>query len=541
MSMPDKTIDPESEDWALSPSIWDGSPSSSPSSTQYAYNQDPMTPNPIDDAMDSGLGVPSDPISPATLNPPSPNPLPNSSLKPNTGSTREQRLTKLMENAINALNDEGESFASWMAFIFDHRRGAETKDLRCTHFWKYREHVTSLLNTKEIQTEASQVTSSKVLQSSKLDIGPEYLENFKIQNIRDELQAHCSVSIQMFLALAGVDASITTLAAAPVSARNVVMYSMVALLREYNQLNNLIQVVFALFMYAAGLHRQAFAVLCHVRLLKKTPTTEESGQATKPKKETPIGPLKALANGCMARLERLAQEGILNYIFDNINLVKKISEQVLGCIDSQMNGTCATAFEVTGATPEALDQQAAMDSLLAARPLNIGDILLTSEEQALHNDLMIHNILRIVVQHGGNHFGCYREILEETQPATKHLIDVHQSRFYSLPAMEVDESKVDGVIDVMDTINSKLKIGTTSAQYQGTVHFVGGDRKSVGNLRAAKHSRAGNDDPAFSFQNLIPLIGLFHMLMAAIIGFLTIHFGNPTSNVDNPSSLSYHN
>lgn len=117
-------------------------------------------------------------------------------------------------------------------------------ELRREHFWKHPSDVHTLLEhwvhshqyvpgrdlvlewvrsrvAKEMRGEADRVTSSKLIQSSQINIGPDYLENFRIQDLRDVLQAHCGVSIQMFLAMAGVDLSVTTLGGAPASARNV--------------------------------------------------------------------------------------------------------------------------------------------------------------------------------------------------------------------------------------------------------------------------------------------------------------------------------
>lgn len=136
---------------------------------------------------------------------------------------------------------------------------------------------------------------------------------------------------------------------------------MASVLRENNRLNNLIQIVFSLYLYACGLQRQAFSVLSHIGLLvsythlvaglgvsgqhRKKRRTNTSGQeepsAERPeqpvgaKKEPPIGPLKSLANGCMERLRRLASDTSdveLGFIFDNVNLVRKVAEQVLGRI-----------------------------------------------------------------------------------------------------------------------------------------------------------------------------------------------------------------
>lgn len=206
-----------------------------------------------------------------------------------------------------------------------------------------------------------------------------------------------------------------------------------------------------------------------------------------------------------------------------------------------MNGTCATVFKIYGATPESLDQAAAFNAFLTSPPLDRNDVLLSPSEQTLHRKLMVHNILRIIIQNGGAFFTQYKPLLESTQPATSHLLEVHKSSFYSMPAMEIEESSVDGVIDVMTEMYSILKIDTTTEKFRNTIHFVGGDQKSISHLRSAKGSRAGNDDIAHSFGNSVPLIGLFHTLMAAITGFLVVHLGNTSANVHNPSSLSYHN
>lgn len=150
----------------------------------------------------------------------------------------------LLDNVAQQLKQEDYSFAQWLALIFDDKCGREMKDLRRKHFWQHPSDVTTLLKNwsssrqtasgrnlvcnwardyvaKEMFDEAKDITSSRVLQSSTLDMGPEYLEDFKIKDIQESIQRHCSTSIRMLLSIAGVDPSITTLSAAPESARNV--------------------------------------------------------------------------------------------------------------------------------------------------------------------------------------------------------------------------------------------------------------------------------------------------------------------------------
>ncbi|CUA70963.1 Protein furry homolog [Homo sapiens] [Rhizoctonia solani] len=547
--------------------IWDSTPPCSRAPSEHP--SPPKTPCSTPDRVLSPLSTPLynldlsnvAPLSSLPANPSHQSPSLDSATK--EASRKDDRLVQIFAGLIAQLQAEDCSFAAWLSFLFHHERRGFAKSLRRTSFWEHPDDVQKLLDSwthsrqtasgrvlvknwakqliaKELQAESKRITSKKVLQSSSREIGPEYLETFRIQTIREDIQEHCSVSIQMLLAIAGVDLSQTTLESAPVSARNVTMYCMASMLREVSRLNNLLQVVFSLYIYTLLVSGMGVS-----SRRKSKKQSNDTGEATsiKPKDPT-IGPLKALSNGCLKRLRRLASPAsgkYLGFIFDNINLVRKVAEQVLGRIDTQLNGTCAMVYELWGATKEALNESAAMDSFLSARPLKPQDIVLSPSERSFYRQLMIHHILRSIVEHGGEHFTRYQSLLEATQPSTEHKIDLHQTRVYSTPAMQIDESSADGVIDVMTEIFRILEVDRTTSEFQNTMHLVGGDGKSVGHLRTAKESRAGNDDKAYSFSNLIPLIGLFHALMAAITGFLVIHFGDPLANKSNPSSLSYHN
>jgi hypothetical protein len=206
-----------------------------------------------------------------------------------------------------------------------------------------------------------------------------------------------------------------------------------------------------------------------------------------------------------------------------------------------MNGTCATAFELHGALKEGLDQQKAHNAFLAAPPLELRDVLLSQTERALHRRLMVHTILHMVIQHGGESFAHYLPLLEASQPATDYLITLHQTRTYPLPAMEIDEASIDGAIEVMNELYAAVGIDMTTETFKKNVQFVGGDLKSVTNLRGGKDSRAGHDNTQYSFSNVTFIIGLFHTLMAAMTGFLLLHFGKPTAGIHNPGSLHFHN
>lgn len=164
-----------------------------------------------------------------------------------TGSAnRDQRLLDIFQYVVDQLKPESITFAGWLAFLFEPDQAKLGKDLRRKHFWRDPDSAKKLLNNwthsrqtasgrtlvinwaknyvvSEIRKEARHVTKSGVLRSvtETQKIGPEYLEQFRIEEIREELQNRCSTSVHILLSIAGVDPLIVTLGSAPSAARNV--------------------------------------------------------------------------------------------------------------------------------------------------------------------------------------------------------------------------------------------------------------------------------------------------------------------------------
>lgn len=100
-------------------------------------------------------------------------------------------------------------------------------------------------------------------------------------------------------------------------------------------------------MYAAGLQRQAFEILAHLGLLVSYSLlvsglgtratwrrrTRKKSSNSGPTKEPTAGPLKKLSDGCIQEIKNLVAQGRpIGFVFDNINLVLKVAESVLGKI-----------------------------------------------------------------------------------------------------------------------------------------------------------------------------------------------------------------
>ncbi|KAG8707482.1 hypothetical protein FRC09_001793 [Ceratobasidium sp. 395] len=492
----------------------------------------------------------------------------------------QQHLLSLFEDVVTQLDDNGLTFADWLILIFEPKRKGPARDSCSKSFWQHEEQVRNLLNSwvhthqtklgrdtvstwatdyvaSRMRSESREITSKKVLLSSDKAIGPSFLKGFKISEIKENIQSLCPTSVKVLLSMAGVDAS-KKLAEAPKTAQNLVFMCILLILRQFCQRNNLVQIFLSFFMYTSGIQRQGFEVLGHFGMLVSYSLFVKGiavlqrrlkrGLGTKPNapaRQTPSsGPLKTLEVECIKEIKQLVEKGTpVGFVFDNIDIAVNVAEPVVGKHSTLVHGTCATLFELYGVTSnsEALNQATAHAAFLSAGPLEPMDIILSSEERLLHRQLMVHTIIRLIISHGGQKFARYLPILEATQPQTEQRIPLHQSQTYPLPAMDINESSIDGTIDVMNALYAAVGINTSDKTFQDRVQFMAGDHKSVSNGRKAKESRAGHEGPETSFINLTLIVGLFHLLMTAVTGLLILHFGKSTAGIHNPGSLYYHN
>ncbi|KAG8704040.1 hypothetical protein FRC08_002484 [Ceratobasidium sp. 394] len=253
------------------------------------------------------------------------------------------------------------------------------------------------------------------------------------------------------------------------------------------------------------------------------------------------GAIKMLANGCRKLTKQRWKQHHHGIIFDNFNFVSKAAQQTLGHTDSQENGTCATIFELHNVTPGALDHSAARATFARAGPLRKDHILHNEAERKTHRKLIVHAILRIIIKYGGEEFKQYWPLLDESQPMVSPIIDVHTSNFHLLPAMDIDESSISGVIAVFEAIFKELEIDIDAKEFIQEVILVAGDLKSGLNLNGAQDTRIGQEELKHSLGNLEHVLGLFHTKMAAIVSVLSTHLGSPTAGQDAPGSLFFHN
>ncbi|KZP29949.1 hypothetical protein FIBSPDRAFT_985501 [Athelia psychrophila] len=325
------------------------------------------------------------------------------------------------------------------------------------------------------------------------------------------------------------------------------------LLGEFSQKNNLLGQVMGLYMYASGAQKQVITVLSHLGLTesyssitrkpRQAEDTEELEVPTMPSlKPWDAGTLRVLSN-CMRGIARsVAATGLFGTVYDNINMVFRTAEQVIGRTDSQENGTCATIWPLWNLKLEDMkvsDLQKAFD---IAPPLTLDQILLNPAETLQFDQCLLHCILRILVTHGGEKFKKFGDDLKASQPQTEYVIGLHKTDLHPLPGMNIDESTIVGNAEVVTAILTELGLldGKGEMNFE-TLKIFAGDQLSIARLRALLNIRAGHEGKLGGYGWGLWMPGLFHAKIADMHGFFVTHWGKPNAGTRNPGSLSFHN
>ncbi|KAH9901536.1 hypothetical protein C8Q73DRAFT_635931 [Cubamyces lactineus] len=401
-----------------------------------------------------------------------------------------------------------------------------------------------------VHTEGDSATQSKILRTSAMNIDTTFSRDFSLANLHTRLLALCPTMMSI------LEAFSTT-------AKQTREMSDISRKRKDNvprsQANSYTRHVLGLYAYASGAQRQVISVLSHLGLTVSYPTLvgrgkpnmsntsvaragsaeESTRRKTTKESAAAVGLLKRLSDACRRRSRDAALTRLLAYVYDNINMMFKVAEQVLGRKDSQQNGTCATAFKLFEASPEDMKTADLLGSFVDAPSLSLDDIILTRDENDALTARLTHTILRIIVNYGGDKFARFRTDVVSSTPATLDKIPVHETEIFPLPAMHIDESSTTGNADVLSEIFSEVGLDMDSTDFTSTIKITAGDQLSISRIRSLVANRTGHDSFGRSFLWAVCMPGLFHYKMAATHAVLESHFGS--SATYDPGSLAFHN
>ncbi|KAJ7803922.1 hypothetical protein B0H14DRAFT_3091919 [Mycena olivaceomarginata] len=415
---------------------------------------------------------------------------------------------------------------------------------------------------EQARAEAKEITKSKELHTAS-SVDGAYVDGFSMQKMYDFLWVHAKTAMKVLDAFATSARNARNNLPSRIAKRAlIIMSSVLTLLGEYSYknnflhriLDNFVQIVMAIYLYASGAQHQMISVLAHLgisesyqNLIKKPHflinrrshdvDPDDPLPATPPSTpviaNTPYIPPEPAALGAAISAIQFVRMGTLRQLsasYYNINMVFRAAEQVLGKTDSQENGTCATIWPLWKARLKDIKIKELNTAFDKAPPLSIKDILLCFQ----------HCILHIIVEHGGEKFQKFRAALDEALPVTPDKIDLHQTPLHPLPAWNINQATIIANEEVVEAVHEELNVKGLS-HWNWVVKFFCGDQLTITRLCSLLGICTGHEGGYSGFGWGVWMPGLFHGKIADMHGFFVTHWGVPHRGTRNPGSLFFHN
>ncbi|KIJ59407.1 hypothetical protein HYDPIDRAFT_162408 [Hydnomerulius pinastri MD-312] len=347
------------------------------------------------------------------------------------------------------------------------------------------------------------------------------------------------------------------------------------LLKECSQYNSLVPHVLGLYHYSSGASRQQISVWNRLGLsvgyttlagrhrkdklectegeesdnvdVSESHGTAENGdhstasQAAKPRRKERPGTLELLSQSMRKVARTIAADGLFLIVYDNINMMWKVAEQIVGRTDSQENGTCATLLPLFKVKPEDLSAEQLNAKLDSAPELSMDDILLSENNHAFFRECLVHTVMRVAVRFGGEKLRTLTPQVLASTPESSFKIELHKTEIHPLPAMNIDEASTTGNAEVLEAILKELKLDLSQEKFADTAIPIAGDQLSIARLCSVAAYRAGNEGGPGALRWAFFVPGLFHYKMAATHGIILNHLGLANRDLSNPASLHAHN
>ncbi|KAJ7456193.1 hypothetical protein FB451DRAFT_1512643 [Mycena latifolia] len=406
--------------------------------------------------------------------------------------------------------------------------------------------------SKTAFTEARTITQSGILSKAKNVINEQFFLDYSLGGLTRTVRALAPTVFKIFDAFSTTTRQLKKASAKFLEKKELMKgAAALTLLRGASQYNNYAQSVQGMYLAATGGQRQHFPVLGlfgfsigYTSIISSAARADADMEPTKPKKKRKRvrapGLFSRLRDACMDTSRSLAQSRLTGLVYDNLNLMNRIAEQVLGRKSAQENGTCATFFPLHKAKKEDLLTADLDASIMNAPHLTLDDIILNATDTEFLTKNMVHTILRIIILHGGEGFKKWEEDLDASQPVSADVIEVHKTPLHPLPAMDLDESSITGNVEVIEEIMRVLGFKTDDPDYK-YVQIIAGDQLTIARQRSILNVRLGHESGPNSWRHIVLMPGLFHAKIADCHGLLETHFGKPAAGARSPGSLGFHN
>ncbi|KAF8968229.1 hypothetical protein BDZ97DRAFT_1916079 [Flammula alnicola] len=484
---------------------------------------------------------------------------------------------KVFKDILGTLQQRGYSLAEFLHYVFNPST-LHIFDWRWRGFFRNKETVKEILNywvsgyndstntlmetwileqTEAIvRQESKAITDSGMLRKTTRVVDEDFFLGYSLASMTRQLREMAPRSFQLFDAFSTTRRQEREMKEKSRQRQELIKGSAIlSLLRSKSQNNNYAQAVLGTYLMATGAQRQHFHVfsslgtsMSYNSIISRstsgkdpaetkggqepaaskepaTPSKEpaesnggEQSATTKRKKQTP-GTLYLLSQACRRTAQTVAKSHLFMTVYDNVNMMIRIAEQIIGCKNAQENGTCATVIPLYSAALEDIKTEDLDEGIINAPPLRVENLQHTNTECDLMEEAL--------------------EELQKNQPKSSETIPIHKTALHPLPTMEIDENTINGNIAIIKEINSELGLNPESDEYVKYIKFIAGDQLTIARQRAITAIRLGYEVGLNTWKHFVLITGLFHAKIADTHGTLQIHFG--VSSTRSPGSLAFHN
>ncbi|KAG6913760.1 hypothetical protein DXG01_004465 [Tephrocybe rancida] len=447
-------------------------------------------------------------------------------------ATKEGMKKALLDNFLEGLELQGLSIPEFLDYVYDPATVHTTFDWQWHGFFQDKVTMERVFNrfmtkqfsasartwikdwatkqvTKVVTEEALEITESGLLRKSNKVINKDFFLSYSLRDITKSLRSLAPSTFTILDSFSTTTCQVKSLTSKWRERKEMMQGAAVlSLLKSRSQNNSYAQAVHSTYLMATGAQRQHFGVLSAMGIsmgytsiinqhafAKATPLNNavaalEGGASENPaemkkKKMQTLGTLYQLLKACMATAWGVASTGFFVVVYDNINMMVQIAEQVLGRKNAQENGTCTTAVPLYNVALEDLSAEKHAECLKNADPLSLKHLEFTDTEAGLYHAATHHTMLRIIVLFGGPAFTeRWQKDLDKCRPCSEEVIEVHQTRLHPLPSMEIDENSTQGNVEVVEAVTEALGLDFKSQEYNVTVKILAGDQLTIARQRS---------------------------------------------------------
>ncbi|KAG0216207.1 hypothetical protein BGX31_000652 [Mortierella sp. GBA43] len=262
-----------------------------------------------------------------------------------------------------------------------------------------------------------------------------------------------------------------------------------------------------MYLYAQGCSKSVISVLNHVGLSVSFSSIQNA--------------LETLTEDALNNVRDAIKEHSWFLLYDNINFLNRKSDQRSDNKNTFENGATATIVITKGV------EKIRQDHNQHPAPC-LGDILPDERSNSHLQNVFRFHLVNVLQRHYSTYERCSVSVPSVRPPKPE------TTEAYPLPAMKIDQSTVDGNVEIIETVmKSVLKLDPNDFSDDMMI-IVAGDQLTVSRIESAKRLRREDVTPFHRLQWAVPVIQLFHLQMLLCFTILRTHRGGTST----PGSLA---